>query len=131
MKRVKNNGMNGTTSPSHVLRPPRTPTRADYPPKMVRDSPVGPASHRGADRSTTERRQEGNCGKEPVTGGGRKKISHVGLLRPSGYLVRELGMTCTAVGERLVIGQPAVSVVLARGEKIVKEKGFRLPEGRK
>jgi hypothetical protein len=46
-------------------------------------------------------------------------------------LVRELGMTCTAVGERLVIGQPAVSVVLARGEKIVKEKGFRLPEGRK
>ena len=95
MKRVKNNGMNGTTSPSHVLGGTdgyseegenagravpdlEEATRADYPPEARLDSPVGPASHRGADRSTTERRQEGNCGKEPLTSGGRKKISHVG-----------------------------------------------------
>jgi len=43
-------------------------------------------------------------------------------------LVRELGMTCTAVAKRLGIGQPAVSIALARGEKLAKEKGFTLPE---
>ena len=33
------------------------------------------------------------------------------------FPVRELGMTCTAVGERLGIGQPAVSIALARGKR--------------
>ena len=47
------------------------------------------------------------------------------------FCIRELGMTCTAIAERLGIGQPAVSVATARGEQLVKEKGFRLPEGRK
>ena len=43
------------------------------------------------------------------------------------FLVRELGMTATAVAERLGIGQPAVSIAVARGEAIVKERGLRLP----
>jgi len=46
------------------------------------------------------------------------------------FCVRGLGMTCTAVAEKLMIGQPAVSIAVARGEKIAKEKGFGLPEGR-
>ena len=41
-------------------------------------------------------------------------------------------MTCTAVAEMLGLGQPAVSIATARGEKqLVKEKGLKLPEGRK
>jgi putative transposase len=43
------------------------------------------------------------------------------------FLVRELGMTATAVAERLGIGQPTVSIAVARGEAIVKERGLRLP----
>jgi putative transposase len=43
------------------------------------------------------------------------------------FLVRELGMTATAVAERLGMGQPAVSIAVARGEAIVKERGLRLP----
>ena len=42
------------------------------------------------------------------------------------FLVRELGMTATAVAKRLGIGQPAVSMAVARGEAIVREKGLRL-----
>ena len=41
---------------------------------------------------------------------------------------RELGMTCTAVANRLGIGQPAVSLALSRGEGIVKERDLRLSE---
>ena len=43
------------------------------------------------------------------------------------FLVRELGMTATAVAEKLGIGQPTVSIAVARGEAIVKERGLRLP----
>lgn len=43
------------------------------------------------------------------------------------FLVRKLGMTATAVAERLGIGQPAVSIAVARGEAIVKERGLQLP----
>jgi hypothetical protein len=43
------------------------------------------------------------------------------------FLVRELGLTATAVGQRLRIGQPAVSIAVSRGEAIVKEKGLSLP----
>lgn len=43
------------------------------------------------------------------------------------FLVREIGMTATAVAEKLGIGQPAVSIVVDRGETFVREKGLRLP----
>jgi putative transposase len=43
-------------------------------------------------------------------------------------LVRELGLTATAVAERLGMGQPAVSIAVRRGEAIVKEKGLSLPQ---
>lgn len=42
------------------------------------------------------------------------------------FLVRKLGMTATAVAEKLGIGQPAVSIAVARGETIVKERGLQL-----
>lgn len=41
------------------------------------------------------------------------------------FLVRELGMTATAVAQRLGLGQPAVSIAVERGEAIVKERGLR------
>jgi putative transposase len=47
------------------------------------------------------------------------------------FLVRELGMTATAVAEKLGIGQPAVSIAVARGEVIVRERGLTLDEFRK
>ena len=40
-------------------------------------------------------------------------------------------MTATAVAERLGIGQPTVSIAVARGETIVKERGLRLPMAEK
>lgn len=43
------------------------------------------------------------------------------------FLVRELGMTATTVANKLGIGQPAVSIAVARGEVIVREKGLDLP----
>jgi capsule polysaccharide modification protein KpsS len=43
------------------------------------------------------------------------------------FLVRELGMTATTVANKLGIGQPAVSIAVARGEVIVREKGLALP----
>jgi hypothetical protein len=42
------------------------------------------------------------------------------------FLVRELGMTATTVANKLGIGQPAVSIAVARGEIIVREKGLDL-----
>jgi putative transposase len=42
--------------------------------------------------------------------------------------VRGLGMTCTAVAKRLGIGQQAVSIALARGDRLAKEKGLTLPD---
>jgi putative transposase len=44
------------------------------------------------------------------------------------FLVRELGMTTTAVADRLGMGQPAISLAVRRGESIVKEKGLSLQE---
>jgi predicted DNA binding CopG/RHH family protein len=44
------------------------------------------------------------------------------------FLVRELGLTATAVAETLGMGQPAVSIAVRRGEAIVKERGLRLPQ---
>ena len=44
------------------------------------------------------------------------------------FLVRELGMTVTAVAEKLGIGQPAASIAVARGEAIVKERDLSLPQ---
>ena len=41
------------------------------------------------------------------------------------FLVRELGMTATAVADRLGLGQPAVSIAVERGEAIVKERGLK------
>lgn len=43
------------------------------------------------------------------------------------FLVRKLGMTATAVAEKLGMGQPAVSIAVARGEAIVNERGLRWP----
>ena len=42
------------------------------------------------------------------------------------FLVRELKMTTTTVAEKLGIGQPAVSIAVARGERIVREKGLSI-----
>lgn len=47
------------------------------------------------------------------------------------FLVRDLGMTATAIAEKLGIGQRAVSISVARGEDIVRERGLTLPEGGK
>ncbi len=41
------------------------------------------------------------------------------------FLVRELGMTATALAQRLGIGQPAVSIAVGRGEAIVRERGLK------
>ena len=43
------------------------------------------------------------------------------------FLVREVGMTATSVAEKLRTGQPAVSMAVARGEAIAREKGFKVP----
>jgi chromosomal replication initiation ATPase DnaA len=45
-------------------------------------------------------------------------------------LVRQLGMTTTAVAKELGISQPAVSIAATRGETIVRQRGFNLPEQR-
>jgi putative transposase len=42
------------------------------------------------------------------------------------FLVGDLGMTVTAVAERLGIGQPTVSIAVRRGEALVREKGLSL-----
>jgi putative transposase len=42
------------------------------------------------------------------------------------FLVRELGMTATAVAGKLGIGQPAVSIAVARGEVIVRDRRLTL-----
>jgi REP element-mobilizing transposase RayT len=42
------------------------------------------------------------------------------------FLVRELGMSATAVAGKLGIGQPAVSIAVARGEAIVRDRGLTL-----
>lgn len=42
------------------------------------------------------------------------------------WAVRELGETATAIAKKLGISQPAVSISVARGEKIVKEMGLEL-----
>jgi hypothetical protein len=47
------------------------------------------------------------------------------------FLVRDLGMTVTAVAERLGIGQPAVGIAVFRKKAIVRERGLTLPEGTK
>jgi len=36
-------------------------------------------------------------------------------------------MTTTAVAEKLGLSQPAVSLAVARGEALVREKGFAMP----
>ena len=46
------------------------------------------------------------------------------------FLVRELGMTATAVADRLGMGQPGVSLAVRSGETIVKERGSSLPDTR-
>ncbi len=44
------------------------------------------------------------------------------------FLVRELHMTATAVAGRLGLGQPAVSIAVARGEALVREKGYSMAD---
>jgi hypothetical protein len=44
-------------------------------------------------------------------------------------LVRELGMTAACVAEKVNMGQPAVSMAVARGEAIVREKGLPVLDG--
>jgi hypothetical protein len=44
-------------------------------------------------------------------------------------LVRKLGMTATSVAEKVNMGQPAVSMAVARGEAIVREKGLPVLDG--
>jgi len=40
--------------------------------------------------------------------------------------VRELGESATAIAKRLGLSQPAVSISVSRGEKIVEEMGLGL-----
>jgi len=42
------------------------------------------------------------------------------------WAVRELGETATSIAKKIGISQPAVSMSVERGEKIVKEMGFEL-----
>jgi REP element-mobilizing transposase RayT len=44
-------------------------------------------------------------------------------------LVRKLGMTATSVAVKVNMGQPAVSMAVARGEAIVREKGLPVLDG--
>jgi REP element-mobilizing transposase RayT len=44
------------------------------------------------------------------------------------FLVRELGMTATAVADKLGMGRPAVSLAVRRGEAIAKERRLSLPD---
>lgn len=44
------------------------------------------------------------------------------------WAVRELGYTATAMGRRLKISQPAVSMAVQRGEKLTTEQGWVLEE---
>jgi predicted transcriptional regulator len=41
----------------------------------------------------------------------------------------ELGMSMTDIAKRLGLTQPAVSIAVRRGEKIAREKGYRLVVG--
>jgi putative transposase len=60
-------------------------------------------------------------GKYPTRVAARSVLSY--------FLVRELGMTATAVADRLGMGQSGVSLAVRRGEAIVKERGLDLPDG--
>ncbi len=42
------------------------------------------------------------------------------------WAVRELGITMTELAVRLGLTQPAVSISVKRGEKLVKENAYRL-----
>ena len=42
------------------------------------------------------------------------------------WAVRELGVSATALAERLGMTQPAVSISVKRGEKIAEEMGLQL-----
>ena len=42
--------------------------------------------------------------------------------------VREVGNTTTALTERFRMSQPAITYAVRRGQKIAREKGYRLIE---
>jgi len=42
------------------------------------------------------------------------------------YAVRKLGLTATSVAKKIGLKQPAISISVSRGEKIVREMGIRL-----
>jgi len=42
------------------------------------------------------------------------------------FLVRDLGMTATALAQKLSLSQPAVTMAVARGERLAKERGLSL-----
>jgi len=44
------------------------------------------------------------------------------------WAVRELGVSATALAEKLGLSHPAVSISVKRGEKVAKEKGYELLE---
>jgi putative transposase len=44
------------------------------------------------------------------------------------WAVRELGIATTILGHRFGLTQPAISVAVSRGEKLVTDKGWRLDD---
>ncbi|MCF8084718.1 MAG: transposase, partial [Deltaproteobacteria bacterium] len=42
------------------------------------------------------------------------------------WAVRELGMTCTSVAQRLGMSQPGVGYAVSRGEKLAKKHKYQL-----
>ena len=52
-------------------------------------------------------------------------LSTVSVLFQKRLGVRELGVSATAVAERLGMTQPAVSIFVKGGEKIAEEKGLQ------
>jgi len=83
---------------------------------------------RGVDLDSVARQAAGVFGLEPDTilGAGRQRKVSASRSLFCYWAVRELGHTTTALARRLKLTQPAVSIAVRRGERIVRERGLRL-----
>jgi REP element-mobilizing transposase RayT len=64
--------------------------------------------------------------KEDIYSRGRRKVQVEARDLLCYWAVRELGMSCTSVAERLGMSQPGVGYAVSRGEKIAKEYKYQL-----
>jgi intracellular sulfur oxidation DsrE/DsrF family protein len=82
----------------------------------------------GIDFSFVEKEVLTRCGisRDELYSGGRQKNRAAAKALLCFWSVRELGMSQTELSELLHMTQPGVAVAVARGEKLVKEKGYAL-----